>query len=284
MGKRKYYSVRTGRNPARELDLPLARRLFGSTFSELQRAGYFQESLGDYCVDYPNLLPGSVGQDIEAFFVRKLRKDSLWPIRDNFESYSEDDLFDVVELLHDLVSKPLEGNHHRFGECGWHYTIFDKDEGRAYYRSQINELLEDYGEGFELSDEGEVLRRGVEGLHSLLEVDLPEIDAENIEERVEGAVKKFRRRQATSDDRRDAVRDVADVLEFLRPRLSEVLASGDESDLFNIANNFGIRHHNDEQRTDYDSEVWLDSLFYYYLNMIHTVTRLLSRETVEGVE
>jgi hypothetical protein len=57
------------------------------------------------------------------------------------------------------------------------------------------------------------------------------------------AIDKFRRCGSTASDRRDAIRDLADILEFLRPQTKAVLTQQDESDLFNIANNFGIRHH-----------------------------------------
>jgi hypothetical protein len=51
-------------------------------------------------------------------------------------------------------------------------------------------------------------------------------------------------------------------------------------DLFNIANNFGIRHYNEKQKTNYDQEVWLDWIFYYYLATINTIIRLIKkRET-----
>jgi hypothetical protein len=49
------------------------------------------------------------------------------------------------------------------------------------------------------------------------------------------------------------VRDLADVLEYLRPNVQTLLTSKDENDLFNLANNFGIRHHNDRQKTNCDA-------------------------------
>ena len=49
----------------------------------------------------------------------------------------------------------------------------------------------------------------------------------------------------------------------------------DENDLFNIANNFGIRHHNDKQKTGYDAALWLSWMFYFYLATIHVVVRKL---------
>jgi hypothetical protein len=47
----------------------------------------------------------------------------------------------------------------------------------------------------------------------------------------------------TGADRRDAARDLADVLKFLRADAKEVLNSDDERDLLKLANNFGIRYH-----------------------------------------
>jgi hypothetical protein len=48
------------------------------------------------------------------------------------------------------------------------------------------------------------------------------------EARVGAAIQKFRRHRSSIEDRRDAVRDLADVLEFLRPKLKETLLSKDE--------------------------------------------------------
>lgn len=68
------------------------------------------------------------------------------------------------------------------------------------------------------------------------------------------------------------------MLEFLRPKLEQVLTSKDESDLFNTANNFGIRHHNERQKTDYDKSIWYSWMFYYYLATIHAALRLIEKQ------
>ena len=102
---------------------------------------------------------------------------------------------------------------------------------------------------------------------------MPSVDPENVEARVSTAILKFRRRGSSASDRRDAVRDLADVLEFLREEVKKVLKSADESDLFNLANNFGIRHHRKGQKTDYDQSIWLSWMFYYYLATIHACVR-----------
>jgi hypothetical protein len=66
-------------------------------------------------------------------------------------------------------------------------------------------------------------------------------------------------------------------LEYLRPKMKGVLMSKDEGDIFNIANNFGIRHHNELQKVQYDKAIWYSWLFYYYLATIHAVLRLVAK-------
>jgi len=87
-------------------------------------------------------------------------------------------------------------------------------------------------------------------------------------------VTRFRTRGASIDDRRHAVRDLADVLEALRPDIKESMLSADEGALFNIANNFAIRHNNRQQKGDYDRVTWLRWTFYVYLATIHAVLRI----------
>ena len=64
----------------------------------------------------------------------------------------------------------------------------------------------------------------------------------------------------------------------MRNRLGGVLTRKDESDLFELANRFGIRHHNEQQKTDYDRGIWHPWMFYYYLATIHACVALLKRD------
>ena len=216
--------------------------------------------------------------------LRKLRKPGLWPIGEKFGQYCEDDLFDVIEFLYDHVSRPIEGDYHDYGNCGWHYRTFDMTAGHEEWRLEINDLLRDYGDGYELSQDGEILVLADPGLETLLEASLPSRDPSNIEHRVESAKLKFRRHRSSLEDRRDAIRDLADVLEFLRPKLDEVVTKKDDDDLFKLANSFGIRHHNDKQKTDYDKAIWYSWMFYYYLATIHAVLRLIEKQQSQGAD
>jgi len=282
MSKREYYSVRTGRNPAgSRLDLPMLIRLFTTMYTDFGNKCYFDEAFGYDCVDAGEV-PGTVGHDVEGYMLRKLRKFGLWPILSKCGYYGEDDLFDVIEFLYDHVSKPVTGDYHSWADCGWHYSEFDRRSGRDEFRSEMNQLLRDYGEGYELSQNGEILSLADPGMEALLEAQLPEYDPHNVEALVKEAILKFRRYRSSIVDKREAVRVLADVLEFLRPKLKEVLTSKDESELFNIANNFAIRHHNPGQKRAYDESIWLSWMFYFYLATIHAAVRLIKKREDSG--
>jgi hypothetical protein len=120
-----------------------------------------------------------------------------------------------------------------------HWNEYDAGQGQQEYRERLNVLLERYGPGYELNDRGEIMVLGARGLNTLLHRELPTKE-QSVLERVQSAGDRFRRYGSTADDRRQAVRDLADVLEFLRPQIKTALLKKDESALFEIMNNFAI--------------------------------------------
>ncbi len=274
--RRAYYAERTGKHPtAAKIDLPTLKTLYMSEYNRWSSEGYFQEYFGMSCVDV-DFIPGALGRDIKSKILFSLNKDDLWPFIDRLLHYSEDDLFSVIEFIFDHISKPLTGHDHQYNQCGMHWETFNSVAGQTEYRASVNTLLARYGNGYELTPTGEVVELGPPGTTNLLEIGLPIAD-HNVSGRVDAAIKKFRQRQSTTDDRRDAVRDLADVLEYLRPKVKEVLVKKDEGALFTIANEFGIRHHTEKQQTDYDPAIWLSWMFYFYLSTIHAVVRLIEK-------
>jgi hypothetical protein len=133
-----------------------------------------------------------------------------------------------------------------------------------------------YERKFELTSNGEILISAEEGFEPIFKADTPTRD-QQVKSRIDSAVVRYRRYGATFDDRRQAVRDLADVLEYLRPQVKEHLTKKDESELFNIANNFGIRHHNANQKTDYDAALWQSWMFYVFLSTIHLILRKIDQ-------
>lgn len=277
MIKRKYYSVRTGKIPPNsEVNFDVLKKLFLVIYKKMLSDGYFQKYFGIECTD--GYVEGQLGGEIDSIVFINLKKTNLYPIIENLDSYSEDDLFDMLEYLHDHCSKGSNGYYHSWNQCGYHYDNFNDDEGQIYFRESINPILREFKNGYEISDSGEILILPDIGLSTLFEADVPSNDNENIVSRLNSAVTKFRRHSSTLDDRRTAVRELADILEFLKKDIKSVLNRKDEIDLFNIANNFSIRHHNPDQKTEYDKAIWYSWIFYYYLATIHTVIRLKNKK------
>jgi hypothetical protein len=271
-----YYSQRTGTNPHPDgLSLSDTLDLFKRSYIQLDQEGYLAEALGYDCVDVPDHIEGEI-KDIDLEILLAVRKRDLWPIGKHVTEYTEDDLFDMIEFLCQIVSKPIDGTMHSWGNCGMHWDTFNKVEGQKEYRETVNRVLSLYERRFELSAGGEVLLKAEAGFDRIFDADLPTSDPK-IRDRVDSAVLRFRRHSSTIDDRRQAVRDLADVFEYLRPKVKALLTSKDEGDLFNIANNFGIRHHNELQKSSYDA-VWLNWMFYFYLATVHTLVRKIGRD------
>jgi hypothetical protein len=273
---RLYYSARLGGSQAIRLDLETLKTLFDSVYLHLQTNGFFDEAFGSYCVDAGEI-EGTIGSNIEAYILFTLMKKNIWPIREKLKSYDEADLFDVIEFLFDHVSEPQQKDLHDWSGCGYHYSDFDKAKGQREYRNRINALLARYGEGYELTDKGELMVVAPPGAQHLLQAQLPTRDA-TVTEKVRLAVEKFRRYGSSMDERQSAVRDLADALEWLRPKIKETLLRADEQELFNLANNFGIRHLRQDQKLDYDRAVWLSWMFYHYLATINACLHLIERQ------
>lgn len=258
-----YYSIRTGTNKnLKGFPLEEFKEVFIRQYNRFKRDSYFDEHILRVHTD-----------EIELEILLKIRKQNLWPIEDQITFYNEDDLFDMIEFLYQNISKPIEQSEYE-GEFYW--DTFSKSEGQSIYREKVNEVLALYEKPFELSDEGEILIKPEKGFEQIFEADIPTSN-ENRNNRLESAIRKYRRHGSTIDDRRQVIRDLVDVLEYLRPKVKSLLTKKDENDLFRIANNFGIRHHNDKQKTDYDASLWLSWMFYFYLSTIHVILRKIQK-------
>lgn len=280
MEKRKYYSLR--KSDPQKISLESLKEIIFSIWQDFSTRGYFQEHLGTSCVDGD--IPGKAGTNLEGYVLRKLRKTNLWPFHEKYKQYSEEDLFDVIEFFFDHISMPVEkdAHYHSWNDCGWHYNNFDDiGLGPLEFAEEVNQFLNDYGNGYELSNKGEILSLFPSHLRQLTESQVPTKDA-TIKEKMEHAADKFRKYGSTIRDREDAIRALVDCLEFLRPKVKKVLNAKDEDDLFNIANNFAIRHANQQQKTNYDKTIWLSWMFYFYYATLMACLHLIQRK--EGRE
>jgi hypothetical protein len=262
MASRKYYSSRTKKEPLTLSDLY---RKLQHVYSYFRDKDYFMEK--------------SDGIEDEAGFSLKFQPFPItgWAGKD----ITEDNIFDVIEFLYDHVSEPGEPDEEYPG-----YIDYDEEGGRKEFRQKINLALADYKDGYELSEGGEMLAIGKHGLEYILEAEIPDYDEENVDSKVKDAIRKWRNRHLDMSERREAIKTMADVFEWLKKtgKLKGVLSSKDESALFDIANNFDLRHHNPEQKKEYDKDIWYPWMFHFYLATYHAVIRLLKRKEAEKTE
>ena len=266
MSDKKYYAARKGVLKPEPMDFQLLKKVFLRMYREFEDDLYFQEATGYHCFEEGEVrgLWGRGDSDIEAFIYLRLGMDDIWPIEKNIEWYDEPTLFTVIEFLYDNVSERCTG------PGGYYYN---RDKVRKEYRVKINEILKYWDPGYELSSDGEILEIAPTGLEPIFEEIAQTDDPENIDMRRQNAISKYMKYGATISDKKDAVRELADVLEFLK-KSGIRLQKKDDSDLLRIINNFDIRHHNKSQQGEYDKEIWYDWMFYTFLSSINVLLKL----------
>jgi hypothetical protein len=233
------------------------RRLLSGVVEEYEGQGWFQAKLGKDCPDNPF--------DVGAVVLEGLGRD-LWPFSRFIRSEPDEWMLSIIEFADFSCAKPTRTYFHNWDACGTHVLESDQEAGRTEFRDRINAVLARWGKGFSLQESGEIWEAAPTGLDGL---DVASSGESTIDSRVEAAIRVFRRHNATDADKRHAVRDLADVMEYLKATGGTRLLTKDESDLFNLANNYLIRHVNPQQKADYDAGVGLSWMFYTYLNAIN---------------
>ena len=250
-----------------------AKRRFVTLLSELDSSGYLDRIFPKVCVDDHS----SEEVDRAAKLEELSGIPGLWPIRP--DSCDDDTFFTAMEVFHDLVARPRERSWHNWDGCGWHYGSFSVKPARNLYTIRVNRILENASIPFRLADAGENAGRLVhlvsDDRRVLLDRALRSTEPK-VRDHVEHATALFRRRTATAHDKRSAVVTLAHVLESRRKLLKQELLSRDEGALFQIANEFAIRHESERQKADYDP-LFLDWIFWWYLATIELTDRLIAR-------
>jgi hypothetical protein len=190
------------------------------------------------------------------------------------DDISEENIFDTLEFLFDHITK-------RTDFSGLGITNYDESRGQREFATKASLFLKDYGVGFELSNDGTILSIGNDGLQSILNEEIIEYDETNVDSKVREAIKKWRNRELSWDLRREAIRELADVFEWLKTNKAlEKINSKDDSAIFQIANKFAIRHHNQQQQANYEKEIWYPWMFHLYLATYHAAIRLLKKDKI----
>jgi len=275
--RRKYYTERMGRpkKPLRLKDLQLIIKII---FEEYNNMNYFDGAFGYICVD-EGYFPGRNNLTLEDHLIRTFIGKEIYPIEDNYESFNIGTCFDLIEYFYDNIGVPIDPYYHHWNNCGLHVHQVDYDKGKMEFRERINPYLSRCGEGYELMLNGEVYSKIPDTLAPIINNSNNSGDEENIDAKVKRAKSKFLHHSSSLDEKEESIRILADVLEFVRKDIKEYMLRSDENRLFEIANQFGIRHHNIEQKIDFNKNIWFEWIFYSYLNSINTIIKIKNDQT-----
>lgn len=153
----------------------------------------------------------------------------------------------------------------------------DGSENRLYTTIyEINETFRRYKIGYEIVD-GRIQKISLPGFEKLVNESIETNDPKNIDSRIQYAISKYFSYDSSNEEKKEAIRNLADVLELLREEVKEngeYLPNEDDKTLRQIINNYDIRHLNSRQQRDYDKDVWYDWFFYTFLSSIRVILKL----------
>ncbi|MFA5879831.1 MAG: hypothetical protein WC860_06610 [Candidatus Margulisiibacteriota bacterium] len=200
----------------------------------------------------------------------------------NTKDITEEKIFDTLEFLYDLTTKPTSFIMREWGYK--EYTKYDQETGKKEFIKQANIFLNTYEAGYEMNNSGEIVKLGGEGIEYIINAEIIPYDEEHVDSKIRNAIKKWKSRKITTEEKKEVIRDLADVLEWVRPKFKNIILNQDDNAIFNILNNFHIRHNNQKQKTNYDKEIWFSWMFHFYLATYHAVIRfILKKEKLKQV-
>lgn len=235
---REYFSERAGRTQPGTIKVRDLKLIFEGLYNKFENAGYFQYHFGKDCVN-KGYITGKAGLDMKQTIVLRFGTErKLFPTHDNIRNFNADDLFDLIEFLHDYVAKPTKTFNDEWNDCGLHVTEALGEQGRVEWITQWNPVLARLDFPYRFTKEGIIeVPPSSEGLKKLVDERKLYDDEQNVDAKVKRACHLFLSRNATFDNKREALRELADVLEFLRGEMRKKLPKKETSNLFNIANN-----------------------------------------------
>ncbi|MCU5635365.1 hypothetical protein BK739_07240 [Bacillus thuringiensis serovar pirenaica] len=252
-----YYGERHGLVNKNKYDLRDLRDLFVLFHDNLRKDGYLIKFYGGKD-NWGGFHSGICGDNMDVFCFSKTGYKGLLPV-DYGVRYKEAQIFTLIEMFYTYVNDN---------------DPFSDGDGKIEYRKRINKILNSYGEGWELTDEGYVRELVDNGLSSLL---AQKYDDSDIYTDISEAKQEFLKYGATLDDKKDALIRLGNIMEPLRDEMKASLSKADTSDIFNLLNNFQLRHNNAKQKTDYDKEIYYPWMFYQMLAALDAFLKIKER-------
>jgi len=248
---------------------------------------------GGFGIDFPKSCPdgrGPTGTDSHRFglALRAEIPDIDWPLRAETVPHTLSAL-DLIEFCHRHVAEPVRDNYHDF--CGHWHLSFDRSNGQADFRDQVNCILSRNGVAFSLEEDGRVTRL----VPPVLDEELRRAVFDTGDGALDGLLETARGKFLSPDPatRREALEKLWDAwerLKTLEPGTDKRASTkalldkaADESNyrcvlekeaitLTNIGNSFRIRH-SETTQVEIRTENQVDYLFHRLIALIWLLVR-----------
>lgn len=185
--------------------------------------------------------------------------------------FNDKDLkFDCLEVIFEALPTAAEVE-----EAGAKEHLLENP--RETFRELLNPDLGFGSDPHEMLTNGEIVPRLLADQHELVESPTPETVPDEVAARFEHAKAEFLRRGATLEAKRAALTELAGLIEHYKKTIDSNWVSKDENALREIANNFGFRHSNDNQKTDFDKAIYYDWVFQVFAASVLASMRVEDR-------
>jgi len=254
-----YYGVRNGKIDLKDLKISFKkfREFFLDTYFYFYNKNYFKLAFDGY-QSTPRLMTPSP----EAYLFNHVGNRDVFPIEEYGHRLDKVSIFILIEVLHRYIRK-IDG-----------FDMYDKETAQKEFRDEINKYLILFEDGYLLTENGYIIDLPDDGLGNLITSDLPEHTSDTVTEQVETAIKMFFKYDSNMEEKRKSINILADILEPYRKGLKAITSKNHDKIIFDIVNNYGIRHNDMKQVDDYEKPIWYEWMFHYYLSTVHAVLRL----------
>lgn len=262
---KKYYAERKGLIEQNlKLNLKQLLDFFYDLYTYFQKKDYFRYAVYGIYENGKQIYSPCLAPSPEVYFAIQLQSGKVYPIEEYYERYKKETLFSVIEILYDCIA------YYNFEE-----HILIRDAPRKEYCEHINNILRFYENGYYLEPQnGFVMEMPNVALKEQLAYDGSDME-DTIYQKLCAASEMFYRFGSSEEMKQKAINILADILENVRIDVKNILneeyevnKNDHDSMIFQIVNQFNIRHNNEKQMKDYSKEIWYEWMMQYYTSVI----------------
>ena len=231
-----------------------------------------------------NIVPLKFAPSPEYFLFMQTGKKDLWPLDyDYIKRCDEATIFTLIEIYYDAIDKRVWNE----GLEEWE-SVPENSKYKKQYCEYVNKILRYYKNGYILEESlGIITEEPNNALKEQFKYSGKEI-SEKIFTRLQDSQKMYYRFDSTPEQKKKAICTLADILENIKKESESLFGKVYNLDpsinkhlIFQIVNQYGIRHDNNKQIDDPYITIWYDWMMQYYTSTIIAFYRTNSQKELE---